>query len=103
MSKKKASFDPIKGEDDTNVTQRGSDLTAVREHLGLPSISASKPGTDMGATFKSDMPMRKIDASELRAVSKQSNRKVASPNTSMVDNGTNRELVGATLSPTQSV
>ena len=60
LSKKKASFEPIKNEDDTNASQRGSDLTAVREHLGLPSIS--KPTTDMAATFRSDLPMRNIES-----------------------------------------
>ena len=73
-------------------------MTAVREHLGLPSIN--KPNTDMAATFRSDLPMRNIDADKLRG-SSPSNARVASPNLSA--SGSKRKEAaasGGVLSPT---
>ena len=54
----KSRFAPIKNADETNVS--GVDnVTAVREHLGLPNST----NNEMAATFRSDLPLRNIEGS----------------------------------------
>ena len=98
LSKKKE-FTPIKNADETNVSgMDNTNVTAVREHLGMPTNNQQ---SEMAATFRSDLPPRKIDENQLRAVSKKSSR-VASPNFSAYEGSQRSKLNpsnGGTLSP----
>ena len=57
--KKNSKLTPIKNADETNDVSGVDNVTAVREHLGLPSIHNKN---DMAATFRSDLPMRNIES-----------------------------------------
>lgn len=91
---KKSRFAPIKNADETNVSGVGN-VTAVREHLGLPNST----NNEMAATLRSDLPLRNIEGGQLRAQSKQSGRPMSPTWSASSSRSKVNPATGGTLSP----